>query len=170
MTSQFNLTEWYLAQCKPNSGKIAERNLKRQGIRTFLPLSQQTRRCGARFVSDLRPLFPGYVFVGVHLGSQHWRAINSTYGVSRLVAFSNRPARVPSGFVADLMRRCDAEGRLLPPTHLAPGDKVRVTCGSFANLVAEVETIAPDQRIWVLLDLLGRTLRVDLPEASVIGA
>lgn len=170
MNSQFDLNEWYLAQCKPNCGKIAERNLKRQGIRTFLPLSQQTRRSGTKFVSELRPLFPGYVFVGVYPGGQHWRAINSTYGVSRLVAFSEHPARVPSGFVADLMRRCDAEGRLLPPPQLAPGDRVRVISGSFANFLAKVETITPDQRIWVLLDLMGRSLRVELPEASVTGA
>ncbi|MDO8982390.1 transcription termination/antitermination protein NusG [Cypionkella sp.] len=170
MNAQFDLNECYLAQCKPNCGKIAERNLKRQGIRTFLPLSQQTRCSGTKFVSELRPLFPGYIFVGVHAGGQCWRAINSTYGVSRIVAFCEHPARVPSAFVADLMRRCDAEGRLLPPPQLAPGDRVRVISGSFANFLAEVDTITPDQRIWVLLDLMGRSLRIELPEASVTGA
>ncbi|MDP1633678.1 MAG: transcription termination/antitermination NusG family protein [Gallionellaceae bacterium] len=170
MNSQFDLDEWYLAQCKPNCHRVAERNLKRQGVQTFLPLQQQTRRSGSNFVSDLRPLFPGYIFVGVHPRGQHWRAINSTYGVSRIVAFSEHPARVPSAFVADLMRRCDAEGRLLPPPQLAPGDRVRVISGSFANFLAEVDTVTPDQRIWVLLDLMGRSLRVELPEASVAGA
>jgi transcriptional antiterminator RfaH len=169
MTTQFDLTEWYLAQCKPNCARIAERNLKRQGIRTFLPLQEQTRQSGSRFVSDLRPLFPGYVFVGVHQGGQHWRVINSTYGVSRLVAFSEYPAPVPSVLVSDLMRRCDSEGRLHPPPQLAPGDTVRVITGVLANFVAKVEVIAPNQRIWVLLDFMGQALRAELPRASVTG-
>ena len=35
---------WYIVQFKPNSHKIAVRNLERQGFGTFLPMHEVTRR------------------------------------------------------------------------------------------------------------------------------
>ena len=52
-------TSWFLAQMKPNSHDIANRNLTRQGFETFLPLQEETRRTRGRFVTRRRPLFPG---------------------------------------------------------------------------------------------------------------
>jgi transcriptional antiterminator RfaH len=43
---------------------------------------------------------------------------------------------------------------------LQPGDAVRLASGPFAEFVATVEKISPDQRVWVLLDLMGRTARM----------
>ncbi|MEL7091888.1 MAG: hypothetical protein AAFN94_09155 [Pseudomonadota bacterium] len=34
--------------------------------------------------------------------------------------------------------------------------------GAFAGFVATVDQIAPDQRVWVLLDLMGRKSRVSI--------
>ncbi len=60
------MNHWYLIQFKPNSHRLAERNLLRQGFETFLPMQEVTRRKASRFVNDLRPLFPGYMFVSVN--------------------------------------------------------------------------------------------------------
>ena len=78
---------WHLIQFKPNAHRLAQRNLKRQDFEVFLPMQEITRRKASRFVSDLRPLFPGYMFVGVDSRAAPWRTINSTIGVSRLVSF-----------------------------------------------------------------------------------
>jgi transcriptional antiterminator RfaH len=58
------------------------------------------------------------------------------------------------------MLRCDEGGKLLPPRILMTGDAVKISGGPFANFVATVKEIGPDQRVWVLLDLMGRTARV----------
>jgi transcriptional antiterminator RfaH len=58
------------------------------------------------------------------------------------------------------MLRCDAKGKLLPPKLLKPGDHVTLTKGPFANFVAEVEKIAPDRRVWVLMEIMGGQTRV----------
>lgn len=57
---------------------------------------------------------------------------------------------MPLDLVSQLMLRCDAKGKLLPPKLLKPGDQVTLTKGPFANFVAEVEKIAPDRRVCVL--------------------
>jgi len=167
---------WFLAQFKPNCHKIAVRNLHLQRFQTFLPLHEETKRKSGRFISTLRPLFTGYMFVAYDTTKGGWRAINNTYGVTRLVSFTygvtrlvsfgNDPQPVPLDLISRLMLRCDAGGRLLPPRILHPGDAVRISGGPFAEFVATVEKISPDQRVWVLLDLMGRTTRVAVrPEA-----
>jgi len=58
------------------------------------------------------------------------------------------------------MLRCDASGKLLPPRLLKPGDQVTLTTGPFTDFVATIETIAPDRRVWVLLEFMGGETRV----------
>ena len=54
---------WYLAQVKPQSSQIAERNLHRHGFETFLPRHNVIGKSSGRFVTQPLPLFPGYIFV-----------------------------------------------------------------------------------------------------------
>lgn len=151
---------WFLAQFKPNCQNIAERNLARQGFETFLPVQETTLRVRGRFATRLRPLFPGYIFVMLDVVRGPWRAVNSTSGIVRLVSLAKEPTPVPSELVRQLMQRCDRKGRLLCPTGLKAGDRVTVTQGPFTDFVASIDTIEPDRRIWVLMDLMGARTRV----------
>ena len=67
---------------------------------------------------------------------------------------------VPPDIVGQLMLRCDTDGKLLPPKLLTPGDQVRIISGSFADFVATIEDIAPDRRVWVLMEIMGGQTRV----------
>jgi transcriptional antiterminator RfaH len=160
MTSHEHDTSWFLAQLKPNCARIADKHLTRQGFQTFLPLEEETRQRGGKFVTAERPLFPGYIFVALDVARGFWRQVNSTHGVTRLVSFGKEPAAVPRDLVSQIMQRCDASGKLLPPKVLKPGDQVTLTTGPFANFVAEVEKIAPDRRVWVLMEIMGGQKRV----------
>lgn len=151
---------WFLAQLKPNCAHIAERNLKLQGFGTFLPTEDATKRVRGKFITAPRPLFPGYIFVAFNTGAGHWRRVNSTNGITRLVSFGKEPAPVPREIISQLSVRCDDAGKLLPPTRLQPGDAVRLTAGAFADFVGTVQRIAPEQRIWVLLEIMGGQTRV----------
>lgn len=156
------MNRWYLIQFKPNSHRLAERNLHRQEFETFLPMQQLTRRRGSRFVSDLKPLFPGYMFVSVNSELAPWRAINSTVGVSKLVSLEGKPTPLPPQLVSGLMLRCDASGTLLPPKSVSEGDAVEMLTGPFANFVATVDTIDTEKRIWVLMDFMGQKSRMQV--------
>lgn len=158
---------WFLAQLKPNSLSIATKNLNRQGFRSFAPQTTEMRRFGHQFRTQQRPLFPGYVFVSLDTTQGHWRAVNSTYGVTKLVAFGGKPKPVPRGLVEQLALRCDAQGQLLPSEALTPGDRVLVTHGPFVDVVADVETIEPDRRVWILLDLMGQQTRVQVDRETL---
>ena len=153
-------TSWFLAQLKPNCANIADKNLTRQGFKTFLPLEEETRERNGKFVTTMRPLFPGYIFVAFDVALGLWRNVNSTYGITRLVSFGKEPAAVPLDLVSQLMLRCDGQGKLLLPKFLKPGDQVTLTKGPFANFVGEVAQTAPDRRVWVLMEIMGGQTRV----------
>lgn len=160
-------TSWFVAQFKPNSHSIAERNLGRQGFRTFLPLQEKTKDVRGKFVTRLQPLFPGYLFVAFDIAKGGWRKVNSTFGVTRLVSLGKEPTAVPLDLVSQLMLRCDREGKLIPPKLLSSGDKVVLNTGPFADYVATIEDITPDRRIWMLMEIMGRQTRVAVSAASV---
>jgi|21_taG_2_1085346.scaffolds.fasta_scaffold00516_14 transcriptional antiterminator RfaH len=163
MTYQDSGNSWFLAQLKPNCANIVDKNLKRQGFQTFLPLEDETRRHNGKFITGTRPLFPGYIFVAFDVTQGLWRKVNSTFGITRLVSFGKRPAAVPQDLVSQLMLRCDAEGKLSQPKRpFKPGDKVTLTKGPFANFVAEIEKIEADRRTWVLMEIMSRQTRVDI--------
>ncbi len=168
MDSVEDIEAWRLVQIKPNCLHIAHRNLQRQGFRVFCPLEETTRRRAGRFVTIEAPLFPGYLFLGVNNDSAPMRVVNSTYGVSRIVSFSDdAPAEVPRAIIDGLMARCNENGLLKPIESLTPGDEVRITTGPFADFVGKVETISGEKRVWVLLDLLGGSTKVALQKKNV---
>jgi transcriptional antiterminator RfaH len=169
MTFHDRGTTWFLAQLKPNSVRIAERNLVRQGFRTFLPMEEVTKRAKSKFVTAEQPMFPGYIFVAFNVAKGGWRAINSTNGITRLVSFGKDPAPVPLDIISGLMLRCDAKGKLMSHQLLNPGDQVAMTHGPFADFVAEVEKVEPDRRVWVLLDIMGGKTRVAV-DADLVRA
>ena len=158
---------WYLVQTKPNAHHIAERNLKRQGCDVFLPLIKQTRRSGQRFSTEVRPLFPGYLFVGLRDGIPSWRTLNSTHGVSRAVSFDGQYRPVPNQLISTLQAGCDAECVFQTKRALSAGDVVKIQKGPFASFLAEVESLAPEQRVWVLFDLMGQKSRLLLDQTDI---
>ena len=159
--------KWYILQFKPNSHHQAVKNLTRQGFETFLPLHDTTSRKLSRFVNTSKPLFPGYMFVRFDRTEPKWHKINNTYGVSRLVTFNSILKSVPTIFVDNLMKRCDLSGKLLPLHNLKKGDQVKIIKGPFANFIATVEKYETDQRIWILMDLMGRTIKVQTPSGAL---
>ncbi|MDB2405215.1 transcriptional activator RfaH [bacterium] len=160
--------EWFILQYKPNSHHQAAKNLNRQGFEIFLPLHDNTSQRLSRFISTSKPLFPGYMFIRFDRAASEWNKINNTYGVSRLITFSSLLKPIPSIFVDNLMMRYDLSGKLLPIKKLNKGDQVTVLTGPFANFIATVEKYEADQRIWILMDLMGRKTKIQTPSDNLI--
>lgn len=162
---------WYVVQTQVNAEAKAAAGLVRQGFSTYLPRYQR-RRSHARKVEIVsRPLFPRYLFVAIDVAAQRWRAIQSTLGVSHLVCVGDRPAAVEDGIIDTLRAREDEAGfiKLARGPAFSPGDKVRITEGAFVDSLALVEDASDHHRVAVLLNLLGRKVRV-LVGADLIAA
>jgi transcriptional antiterminator RfaH len=163
---------WCVVQTHANAEAKAAAHLVRQGYEVYLPRYLK-RRSHARKVENVpAPLFPRYLFVGLDLMIARWRAIQSTLGVSHLVCSGHEPATLSSRVVSDLRAREDSNGFVqlsLQPRH-APGDRVRVIEGVFGESFGSFEGMADRNRVAILLDLLGRKVRVVLDEEAVAAA
>ena len=161
--------DWYLAQLKPNALSVAGRHLRQQGFETFMPLLEETHR-GARFELRRVPLFPGYIFVGATGRSADLGAIRCTRGVTRLVKSAGRLSPLPASLVDTLHARCDKDGVYKLNEDLEVGDGVRITGGPFAQYFGQVHALSSEERVWVLLDALGRGALTEVPAKDVSRA
>ena len=152
--------EWFILQFKSNSHDLAAKNLTRQGFEIFLPLHDTTSRRSSRFMDASKPLFPGYMFIRFDRAESKWHKINNTYGVSRLITFNSILKSIPTTFVDSLMMRYDLSGKLLPIKKLEKGDHVTILKGPFTNFIATVEKYEADERICILMDLMGRKTKI----------
>ena len=152
--------EWFILQFKANSHQKAIKNLNQQGLKTFLPLHESTSRKKSSFITANKPLFPGYMFITFDKAKTDWHKINNTYGVLRLVTFNSILKSIPTTLVDNLMERCDLSGELRPIKNFKKGDKVKISKGPFAHFIATVEKYETEQRIWILMDLMGGKAKI----------
>jgi transcriptional antiterminator RfaH len=163
---------WYVVQTRANAEEIAAANLVRQGFQPYLPRFQKKRRHARKVDFVARPLFPNYLFVSLDVEVDRWRAVQSTIGVARLVCRGESPAPVPPGVVEGLQERQNEEGFIPLATQPAftPGQPVRLMEGAFASLVGLYEGMSDRERVTVLLDLLGRKVRVTAGSDTIEAA
>ncbi len=162
---------WYVAHTHPHAEAKATAHLNRQGFESYFPRYLKRRRHARRIETVAAPLFPRYLFVAVDRSAQRWRSIYSTVGVARLVSNGDDPSPVPDGIVEALKGREDSNGFIKldqrPP--FRAGDKIRVLDGAFTSFPGLFEGMAERERVAILLDLLGRKVRVVL-DADLVAA
>jgi transcriptional antiterminator RfaH len=170
MTAELH-PRWFVAHTHPHAEAKATAHLNRQGFATYFPRYLKRRRHARRVETVAAPLFPRYLFVAVDLTAQRWRSIYSTVGVSRLVCNGDDPTPVPNGIVEALKDREDTNGfvKLDRRSPFCVGDRIRVLDGAFSSCLGLFEGMAERERIAILLDLLGRKVRVVL-DADLVAA
>ena len=154
--------KWYIAQIKPNSYRSAIQNLERQGFQTFLPKMKITQRKANKFITKNAYVFPGYMFVCFDPHSITWTKINSTYGVSKILTFNKKPSEISSDFILALKNRYEINSNPTRKETLKQGDSIKFFSGPFADVIAKVESVDENNRIWVLLEAMGGYRRLNL--------
>jgi transcriptional antiterminator RfaH len=163
------MNRWYVVYTHANSETRAYEHLLRQGFKAMLPTYKRWRSHARKRELVERPLFPRYLFVALDRLDQRWRPILSTVGVCDLVRRGNAPTPMPSGLAEEIGERA-ARGifdRLSSVDGLRQGDAIRVMEGPFTDLIGRFAGAAENDRVFVLLDLLGRQVRTTLSHAAV---
>ena len=154
--------KWFIAQIKPNSYNSAIQNLERQGFETFLPKIEITKRQENKFIVKNDYVFPGYMFVCFEPQIISWTKINFTYGVSKILAFNKKPSEISSDLILELKKRYQINTDQKQKENLQKGDIIKFYAGPFADLIAKVESVDKNNRIWVLLEAMGGKHRLKL--------
>lgn len=162
---------WYIVRTHARAEAKAVLNLERQGFSTYMPRYLKRRRHARRVEIVPAPLFPRYLFVAIDIASQRWRSIQSTFGVAQLVCNGDDPSAVSAAIVQELRQREDDRGFVqLARRGFARGEKVRVVEGVFSACLGLFEGMTDNERVTVLLDLLGRKVRVIMDRDAVAAA
>ena len=158
------MERWYVVHTQPHAEAKAVWHLRNQGFEPYLPRLAKKRRHARRVDWVAAPLFPSYLFVRLDLERARWRAIRSTVGVLDLVLNGERPAAVPVGVVEEIRAREDERGYVvLPAPVFDPGQKVHLLDGALDGQTGIFEGMSDEARVVVLLELLGREVRVRVP-------
>ena len=165
-----NKASWYAVHTHPHKEFKAFEHLRRQNYQAYLPRYLKTIRHARKSERVIRPFFPRYLFVRLNLAINGWRAIRSTVGVSDIVCFGEQPAPLPAG-VIDALQGQEIEGfiELRNKNALKPGDNVVVLDGPFAHQMGLCVSVSDNERVAILLDMLGRKVRV-LIDTDVVAA
>jgi transcriptional antiterminator RfaH len=160
-SSALSTLSWYLVHTKPRQEDIALANLERQGYQCYLPQMriERIRRRKAEIATE--PMFPRYLFIRLDSSDQgkSWSPIRSTLGVSQLVHFGARAAKVDDTLV-DLLRQ--REQALPTEAMFASGDSVVITDGPFAGIEAIYQTADAERRAFILLEILAKPVSMHI--------
>jgi len=163
------MTDWIVAHCHANAEVKAETHLKRQGFEVYLPKYKTTRRHARRVETVIRPLFPRYLFIEFDAASTHWRPIRSTVGVSHIITAGECPLVAPSWVIDELRGREDDAGLFLEVAEdtLKKGDAIQITSGPFFDRKGVFDGLNDNQRVAVLLDIMGRQVKTLVPRKVI---
>ena len=156
------MKNWYLIKTKPRQEKKAKQNLENQGYIVFCPMVIINKR--------LVVLFPGYLFVQLNDKTQNWLPINSTKGVSHFVKFGLNFAKAPNSVIEFIKtNQHNTADKLCNLNKFKPGDKVQISDGAFKNYMAIFKCYKPDERVILLMNLLGHEQSLSIKKESVIA-
>ena len=160
--------DWHLIKTKRNAVKLAKINLSKQGMDVFAPLVRQTRRHGKTFVTEVKPLFSNYIFLGLTQSRPSWKTINSTIGVAYVVSLDRSFTPLPENIVEQLKARCTQDQFLKSSKPVNTDDVVKILNGPFTDFIGRVEKIAPDRRVSILFELMGNTTKINVPTENLL--
>jgi transcriptional antiterminator RfaH len=165
------LTSWFVVRTQSRAEEKAMQHLTNQGFVVYLPRYRRRVRHARRNQIVLRPLFPGYLFVHLDPERCRWRSINGTVGVREILTNGDTPLPVSDRIIDEIKSREDETGaiKLVAPT-FARGQVVRLLEGPLAELNGLFEEMRDENRVVLLVSLLGRKVRMQVPAAAVAAA
>lgn len=156
---------WYAAYTSANHEKRVAAQLAQKGVEHFLPLYEAVHRWKDRRVRLQLPLFPGYVFVRLPL-SERLRVLQVS-GVARLVGSGDRPVSLPEEEIESLRRGFRGDMKMEPHPYLSEGQRVRIMRGPLTGLDGILLRKKGNLRLVLSIDLIMRSIVVDVDAADI---
>jgi transcriptional antiterminator RfaH len=156
------MKKWYLIKTKPRQEKIAVVNLQNQNYHVYCPHTKINKKSVI--------LFPGYLFIQLDEELQDWSPIRSTKGVVNFVRFGLSYAKISDNVIQIIQNNeVSTLEKFKNLNKFKSGDKVEITEGVFKNCVGIFNTFKSDERVILLLSLMGQQQSIDLDKKSIIG-
>jgi transcription antitermination factor NusG len=160
--------DWYALYTYPRHEKVVAQQIERRSFHCFLPLYRSVRRWKDRRKELELALFPGYVFV--RMAFENRLQVLQVPGVVRMVSFNGQPAILPAQEIEALQSRLSSAMRAEPHPYLRRGRRVLVRSGPMQGLEGIVVRRKDCCRVVFSIDLIMRSLAVEVDEADLEAA
>jgi len=165
LSTQTPKPNWYaLYTCARHEKRVAEQ-IERRDVSCFLPLYHSVRRWKDRRKELDLALFPGYVFVQMSLLNK--LKVLEVHGVVRFVSCDGHPAVLPDEEIEALRNRLVGNSKMEPHPYLRSGRKVRVHSGPLQGLEGVIVRRKDRCRLIFSIDLIQRSLAIEVDEADI---
>ena len=153
------MKHWYLVKTKSKQENIAILNLENQNFHVYCPY--------ALIRNKNEVLFPGYIFIQLDKDTQNWSPIRSTKGVLYFVRFGLSYAKIPDNIIEFIKtNQLNTAEKLKNINKFKPGDKVQITDGVFKNCIAIFKSYKSDERVILLMNILGQQQKLTIKQES----
>ena len=153
------MKHWYLVKTKSKQEDIAILNLENQNFHVYCPY--------ALIKNKNEVLFPGYIFIQLDKDTQNWSPIRSTKGVLHFVRFGLSYAKIPDNIIEFIKtNQLNTAEKLKNINKFKPGDKVQITDGVFKNCIAIFKSYKSDERVILLMNILGQQQKLTIKQES----
>jgi transcription antitermination factor NusG len=150
-------------------GKRVEAGLTRLGYTYYNPLTFENWIARGRQLTRQVQLFPGYMFVTI---KDQWRVLCGLRGVTGILQDGDGPLTVKQQLI-DQLKADETDGYIqLPaaPPRFKHGQSVilKNEAGAFVNKLAMFDGMRGPARAAVLLQMLGKQVRIVVPESALL--
>jgi transcription antitermination factor NusG len=153
---------WFALRVKPNYEKRVATALRGKGFEELLPLYRSKRQWSDRVKLMDLPLFPGYLFCRLDLASR--LPLVTTPGFLYIVGVGKNPQPVDEAEILAVQSVMRSGVPVTPWPSLMVGQKVRLQHGPLRGLVGVLTKIANQQRMYVSVTLLKRSISVEVAQ------
>ena len=154
------MKHWYLVKTKSKQEDIAILNLENQNFHVYCPF--------VLIRNKNEVLFPGYIFIQLDKDTQNWSPIRSTKGVLYFVKFGLSYAKIPDSIIEFIKtNELNTAEQLKNMNKFKSGDKVQITDGVFKNCIAIFKSFKSDERVILLMNLLGQPQELTIKQESL---
>ena len=155
------MKKWYLIKTKPRQENIAVANLENQNYHVYCPC--------AKINNKIVVLFPGYLFIYLDETLENWTPIRSTKGVLNFVRFGLNYAKI-SNKIIDFIKTNELNTAIKAKniTDFKFGDSIQITEGVFKNCVAIFKSFKSDERVILLMTIMGQQQTINIKKKSLL--
>lgn len=160
--------EWYAFRVRPRHEKMVSSSLRGKGYDEFLPLTRSRRKWADRSKIVEMPLFPGYIFCGARRSDIG--GIRSTPGVVDVIRAGAHPLPARREEIEGLQTAVNAELGMESCDFIEPRShgQLQIVSGPLRGLQGILVEVRGAQRLILSVELLRRSVVVELPATSVV--
>jgi transcription antitermination factor NusG len=156
---------WYAACVHSRHERVVAQEMACRDIPFYLPTYQSVRRWKDRQKRLEMVLFPGYVFVRIPLGER--LRVLQVPGVARFVTFQGVPAPLAESEMDLLRLGMRGSGEIRPHPYLRAGRRVCIKTGPLAGVTGLLIRRKHQLRLVLSVDLIMRSVALEVDEADV---